>query len=182
MRKYFTIKIQFIYFTSFFFIPKDCLITVHDSSCRDQILDCNRFSLAKKPNQLTLQVPGSVGNLTTIGYKTGSNSPTHGQQNLTSSPLNASASSLSSTVNQTVSSTNLLSNFTIGMTNSKQSNEIGSAGYSTPLGATPGKFILILISLYVFFLFFFNFYRSLPNQQLHHPRHTHNYILLVQYH
>jgi hypothetical protein len=38
----------------------DCLIIVHDSSCRDHILDCNKFRLAKKPNQLTLQVPGNV--------------------------------------------------------------------------------------------------------------------------
>lgn len=38
----------------------DCLVIVHDSSCRDHILDCNKFRLAKKPNQLTLQVPGTL--------------------------------------------------------------------------------------------------------------------------
>lgn len=109
---------------------------MHDNTCKDQILDCNRFSLAKKPNQLTLQVPDSVGNLTAI--KSGNSSPTHGQQQqiLTSSGLNASISSLSTTVNQTVSSANLLSNLS-GMTNAKQYIETGSAGYATPLGVTP---------------------------------------------
>lgn len=95
-----------------------------------------RFSLAKKPNQLTLQVPESGGN-----QSTNTNSPTNSQQlNLTSSGLNASVSSLSATVNQTVSSTNLLSNLS-GMTNVKQYIETGSAGYATPLGITPGKYL-----------------------------------------
>ena len=35
------------------FLP-DCMITVHDSSCKDQILDCNKFRLAKKPSHLAL--------------------------------------------------------------------------------------------------------------------------------
>lgn len=91
-----------------------------------------RFSLAKKPNQLTLQVPGSVGNLSTLSIKTGSSSPTHSQrESLISSALNASVSSLSNTVNLTA------------MTNVKQGIETGSAGYSTPLGVTPGnEFVL----------------------------------------
>ncbi|XP_074605539.1 rho guanine nucleotide exchange factor 18 cysts isoform X15 [Brevipalpus obovatus] len=33
---------------------ENCMVTVHDSSCKDQILDCNKFRLAKKPNHLAL--------------------------------------------------------------------------------------------------------------------------------
>ena len=36
------------------FLSLDCLITVHDNSCKDQILDCNKFRLAKKPSHLAL--------------------------------------------------------------------------------------------------------------------------------
>uniref|UniRef100_T1KZD0 Phorbol-ester/DAG-type domain-containing protein n=1 Tax=Tetranychus urticae TaxID=32264 RepID=T1KZD0_TETUR len=33
---------------------ENCMVTVHDSSCKDQILDCNKFRLAKKPSHLAL--------------------------------------------------------------------------------------------------------------------------------